>query len=210
MRLVKGLAELDLKRLAAISWVDNHGDWLANGKLSGLDVNAVVWLDLVVVLWVGEGQRKHTLLLQVRLVDTGERSGNDSKTAKMSWLQSSVFTRRALAVVPVTNDDPLDASLLVVTGNSWHSVDLTSLLVLDLVGLTVGSVDGTDKHVVRDVVEMATVLQPWTGHRDVVGGGLALSLDQDWKVGSVLAVPGLEWLENLETVGGWGDSDGDG
>jgi len=36
----------------------------------------------------------------------------------------------------------------------------------------------------------------------VVGGGLALGLDEDGEVGGILAVPGLERLEELETVGG--------
>ena len=49
-----------------------------------------------------------------------------------------------------------------------------------------------------------------TGHGDVVGGGLALGLDEDGAVDSVLAVPGLEGREDLETVGGRGDLDADG
>jgi hypothetical protein len=44
----------------------------------------------------------------------------------------------------------------------------------------------------------------------VVGGGLALGLDEDGQVGGVLAVPGIEGLEELETVGGGGDGDVDG
>lgn len=207
LRLVEGVAELDVECLAAGCWVYDHRHWLTNCNLGALQVNAVVWLDLVVVCWVAEGQRKHTLLLQVGLVDTCEGSGDDCETTKMSWLESSVLTGRALAVVPVANDNPLDASLLVVTGNSWDSVDLTSLLVLDLVGLAVGLVDGTDKHVVRNVVQVTTVLQPRTSHRDVISGSLALSLDQDWDVLCVLTVPCLEWLEDLETVGLRGDGD---
>lgn len=46
--------------------------------------------------------------------------------------------------------------------------------------------------------------------RDVVGGGLALSLDQDGKVEGVLLVPCVERLKELETVGGGGDSNVDG
>jgi hypothetical protein len=52
---------------------------------------------------------------------------------------------------------------------------------------------------------VTTVLQPGTGHGDVVGGGLTLSLDEDGQVGGVLAVPGIEGLEELETVGGGRD-----
>lgn len=43
----------------------------------------------------------------------------------------------------------------------------------------------------------------------MVGGGLALALDQDWHVGGVLSVPSLERLEDLETVRGRGNGDRD-
>jgi hypothetical protein len=82
-------------------------------------------------------------------------------------------------------------------------------VVLDLVGFLVGLVDGTNQHVVGDVVKVTTVLQPGTGHGDVVGGGLALGLDEDGHVLGVLAIPRLERSKDLETVGGRGDIDTD-
>lgn len=168
---------------------------------------AVGRLDLVVVCGVLEGKRQHTLLLQVGLVDTGKASSDDGQATEMTGLKSSVLSGGTLAVVPVTDNDPLDALLLVVTSDSRNGVPLSVGVVLDLVGLTVGLVDGTDKHVVGDVVKVTTVLQPGAGHGDVVSGGLALSLDQDRDIEGVLAIPGLEGLENLETVGGGGDGD---
>jgi hypothetical protein len=41
----------------------------------------------------------------------------------------------------------------------------------------------------------------------VVSGGLALALDEDGQVGGVLAIPSVEGLEELETVGGGRDGD---
>ena len=96
--------------------------------------------------------------------DTGKATGDDGKTAKVTGLKGGVLTRATLTVVPVTNDNPLDATGLVVTGGSGDSVVLAGEGVLDLVGLTVLSVDGTDQHVVGDVVQVATVLQPWASH----------------------------------------------
>jgi len=94
--------------------------------------------------------------------DTGERTGDDGKTTQVTWLKSSVLTGRSLTVVPVTDDNPSDALGLVVTGGCWDSVVLAGSEVLDLVGLTVVGVDGTDQHVVGDVVQVTSVLQPWT------------------------------------------------
>ena len=207
--LVEGVRELDLEVLAVLG-VDLHGDWLANGELSAEDVDLVIGGELVVVGGVGEGEGKHTLLLQVGLVDTSEGAGDDGKATKVTGLESGVLTGRTLTVVPVTDNDPADALGLVVTGNSGDGTPLTSGEVLDLVGLTVGGVDGTDQHVVGDVVKVTTVLEPGTGHGDVISGGLALGLDEDGHVGGVLAVPSVEGREDLETVRGGGDSDLDG
>lgn len=191
----------------AILGVDDHGHRLADSELSAEDVDLVIGLDLVVVGGVREGEGKHTLLLQVGLVDASEGAGDDGETAKVTGLESGVLAGRPLTVVPVTDDDPLDALGLVVTGNGGNSVVLTSGDVLDLVGLTVGLVDGTDEHVVGDVVQMTTVLEPGTGHGDVISGGLALGLDQDREILGVLAIPRREGLEDLETVRARGDLD---
>jgi hypothetical protein len=226
LALVESVRQLDVEGLAAVGWVDNHGEGLLDSELSALEVNLVVGANLVVVGGVREGKRKHTLLLQVGLVlvhvsdflrmlrddtyNSGERSGDDRNTSQMPGLESGVFTGRTLTVVPVSNDDPPDAILLVVTGDIGDSAVLAVLQVLDLVGLAVLRVDGTNKHVVGDVVQMSTVLQPRTGHGNVIGGGLTLSLDEDGQIRGILAVPGIEWLQKLQTVGGRGDGNVDG
>jgi hypothetical protein len=68
LALVEGVRELDVERLAAIGGLDNESHGLVDSELSALEVDLVVGADLVVVGRVGEGKRKHTLLLQVGLV----------------------------------------------------------------------------------------------------------------------------------------------
>lgn len=68
LALVEGVRERDVEGLAAIGGVDSKREWLADSKLSGGQINAVVGADLVVVCRLGESKRKHTLLLQVGLV----------------------------------------------------------------------------------------------------------------------------------------------
>jgi len=68
LRLVESVREGNVKGIAALCWVDSESHWLAYCKLSAENVNLVVRLDLVVVGGVGEGQRHHTLLLEVGLV----------------------------------------------------------------------------------------------------------------------------------------------
>jgi hypothetical protein len=165
---VEGVGQGNVEGGLAVGGVDAEGHGLADGKLCAEKVDLVVGLDLLVVLGVGEGEGKHTLLLKVGLVDTSERAGDDGETAKVTGLESGVLTGRALTVVPVTDDDPPDALLLVVTGSGGHGVVLASGEVVDLVGLTVLGVNGTDQHVVGDVVKVTAVLEPGAGHGDVV------------------------------------------
>lgn len=82
----------------------------------------------------------------------------------MSWFKSSMFSRTALTVVPVANNDPSNSLLLVVTSCRRNSIKVASGHIFNLVRFAVGGVDGTDQHIVGDVVEMATVLEPRSGH----------------------------------------------
>jgi hypothetical protein len=68
LTLVEGVCELDVESLATVGGVDDKSHGLANGELGALEVDLVCGADLVVVGGVGEGKRKHTLLLQVGLV----------------------------------------------------------------------------------------------------------------------------------------------
>ena len=104
--------------------------WLSNVRSSCDRTYAVIRLDLVVVGGVGEGKRKETLLLAVGLVDTGERTGDDGKTAEVAGLKSGVLAGRALAVVPVADDNPPDALLLVVAGSGGDGVSLAYFLMI--------------------------------------------------------------------------------
>ncbi|KAH3681124.1 hypothetical protein WICPIJ_007899 [Wickerhamomyces pijperi] len=191
--------------------VDSQGDVLTWGQFGQTDnVNSVVWSDLVVGSWVNEVQWQQTLLLQVGFVDTSEGLGDDGETTQESWFQGSVFSGGTFTEVFTTNDNPLDTSVSVVNGGVWNTLPFTSVQVLDVVGLVVFSVDGTNHVVVGDVFQVTSVLQPRTGHRDVIGGGLTLGLDQDWHVFGILTVPWLEWSQLLQSVGGWGNLDIDG
>jgi hypothetical protein len=68
-----------------------------------------------------------------------------------------VLSGASFAVIPVTNHNPLDSSLLVVTSGSGNGIVFTSHEVLNLVGLPIFGVDSADKHIVGNVVEMSTV-----------------------------------------------------
>lgn len=89
LRSVVGVCELDLERLTTILWVNPHGQWLSNFKLCAQQVDLemrvsvvtrlrlrlaylILWANLIIIRWVLEGKRKHALLLQVRLVNTGK------------------------------------------------------------------------------------------------------------------------------------------
>ena len=56
-----------------------------------VESDRVVGLDFVVVSLVGKSKRKHSLLLQVRFVDTSKRLGDDGGAAQKSGTTISVF-----------------------------------------------------------------------------------------------------------------------
>ncbi len=135
--------------------------------------------------------------------------------------------------------------------DSWDGAVFTSYLVDDGVGLALVR-DGTDQAVLcntrhvqpmhaltlrsipgltGDVLEVTSVLEPWTTSGDVVGGwrveeyishfinvlleavlltALANGLDQNGSLNDVLAIPWLERLKELQSVGSWGNHDLDG
>lgn len=65
--LVESVSEACLPRLSVL-WVDSERYRLTHSELSAHEVDFVIGVDLVVVCWVVESQRKHALLLQVGFV----------------------------------------------------------------------------------------------------------------------------------------------
>jgi hypothetical protein len=207
LTLVEGVVELDLISLTVLV-VETKSQGLALLEISKTnDVDLVFGLDLIVIGSVGESQRKHTLLLQVSLVNTSEGLDNDGSTVQETGFKSGVFTGRTFTVVLITNNDPTDTTSFVVTSSSGDGIVLARESVLDTVDFTVLRVDSTDQHVVGDVVQVTTVLEPRTGHGDVIGSTLTLDLDQDRDFLKVLSVPLVEGLKELKAVGVRGDSD---
>ena len=60
----------------------------------------------------------------------------------------------ALAVVLVAEDNPIDSGLLVLPRHLGHATVAAGVLVLDGVHLVVLGVDGRDKEVVGDVLQV--------------------------------------------------------
>ena len=89
---------------------------------------------------------------------------------------------------------------LIVFGRAADSLILVVETVEHLIRLTVESVDGPHEQVVGDILEVSAEPQPWSGHRDVVGGALSLSLDEQRHVGIVVTVPCRERLQALQPL----------
>jgi hypothetical protein len=89
-----------------------------------------------------------------------------------------------LSTLPADTVESLTKMCKCGAAETAHRVRLIVLLV-----------DSADEHVVRDVIQMAAVLQPRASHRDMVRGTLALGLDEYLSALDVLAVPLGERLE---------------
>jgi hypothetical protein len=104
------------------------------------------------------------MINMVATYDTGKASRNDGQASKMSRLKCSVFSGTTFAVIPVSNHHPSNALLLVVTSGSGNGIPFTSRNILHLVGFAIGGIDGADQHVVGDVVQVTTILEPRASH----------------------------------------------
>lgn len=83
------MAELDVEG-GTVLGVDTQSDGLANLELSAEEVDLVLGLDLVVVGGVGEGKRKHTLLLQVGLVLKDDVSSRSECYGSQDWRELTI------------------------------------------------------------------------------------------------------------------------
>lgn len=82
----------------------------------------------------------------------------------MSWFKGSVFSGASFTVIPISNYNPLNASFLVITCSCWDGVPFSSHGVLDLIGFSIRCINGTDEHIVRDVIEMTAIFEPRASH----------------------------------------------
>lgn len=160
----------------------------------------VARVDQVVVGLVDEGERNDTLLLEVGLVDTGEALGQDDATAEVPGLEGGVFSGAALAVVMLGDDEPFQALVLPALGELGNAAR-AAVDVVSRVGLAGGGVDGTNQSVLRDVGQVALVLEPRAGSADGVGGALALDLVENAEAGEIRVGEGRKRLEKGETRG---------
>lgn len=148
----------------------SHGQVKTRGeRLKTLNSDLVVRLYFVVIGGVSECEGEHALLLQVslckirsgqvrrwdhytgirntNLVNTSEAADNDSKTTEISGLESGVLARRALTIVVVANDNPLDPMIAVVGRDSGDASPFAGYLILDIISLTVCGIDSTNQAV---------------------------------------------------------------
>lgn len=81
----------------------------------------------------------------------------------MPNLQRSVLSRRTFTEIVIANYDPCYVLGFVFTRCRRYGSNLSSQHIRDLVLTVVLSVCGSYEEIVRDVVEMTTILQPRTG-----------------------------------------------
>lgn len=167
----------------------------------------VIRPETIIVCNLAKGQWKHPLLLEVALVYPSERLRDDSHSIKEPRLEGSVLARGTFAVVVVRHNDPPLSPSLVVLGCLGDTGILVREDITDAVDLLVFRVDRADQCVVRDVLQVSAVAEPWACRRDVISCALALHLDQDWEIDKVSTIPGTERRQPLDALGVWRDHD---
>ena len=180
--------------------VDAQGERSAGGEIGeSEDAEAVALGDEVVVGGIAEGEGEHALLLEIGFGDASEGTGDDDVAAAEADFHGGVLAARAFAVVFVADGDPADAGVLVGAGDLADGLlGLTGDLVQGGACCSREGVDAAAEEVAGDVFEVSAEPQPGAGGRNVVGGGLALGLEEQGHEGVVVAVPGVERGQALE------------
>ncbi len=57
-----------------------------------------------------------------------------------------------------------------------------------------------DEHVVRDVVQVTSVLEPGPSHADVISGTFAVHLEKEESICDVLPIPLVKRSQQLKTI----------
>src|SRR6516165_8635816 len=173
--------------------------WCYTGQSE--EAQPIVGTDAVVIRWVLEGQRQQALLFQIGFVYPRKAAGDHRRTSEQARGQCRMLAAAAFAVIAVADGHPFDSLGLVMAGDLGDWLVLLAAQHVDTPArLVVEGIDRAHEHVVAELVEMAAKAQPIPRWRDVVGGGLALGLDQHRHVKEILAVPGRPRMHDLKPL----------
>ncbi len=134
-------------------------------------------------------------------MDTGEAPGHDDPDAQIPRRHRRVLAAASFAIVLVTDDDRSDTLRPVVSGNLGDvQPRLTRQYVRPLSGFPRERIVGPKKHIVTDLVQMASVLEPRPSRGDMIRRRLAFGLDQHRQLLEIFSVPAVEGLQKLEPL----------
>ena len=111
-----------------------------------------------------------------------------------------MLTAASFTVVVFSHNDASQILLLIGFGSCGNFNIFARELVLHLVCLAIERIHGAHQQIVGDVLQMTAELQPRTSHRDVVGGALSLSLDEQRHVDKIVSIPSGKRLQTLQTL----------
>ena len=105
LRIIIGMFYLEAI-LRAVLVLEGDGKMTARCKLLETSQrDTIVLLYLIIIILVAESKRKHTLLLQIGLVDTGEALGQHAAHVQVQGHQRRVFPAGALTVVMTSQQE---------------------------------------------------------------------------------------------------------
>src|SRR5690606_36451184 len=128
-------------------------------------------------------------------VYTGKALYYNRTYTQVARFHSGVLTRATFTIVLITYYHAAYVSCFVYTLYGRYFTIFTSQLVLHCIGLHVESIDSTYQHVVGDIIEVATVFQPWACHRYMVGSTFTKGFQQKFQSVQVCTFP---WFERLQ------------
>src|SRR5579859_1560800 len=87
---------------------------------------------------------------------------------------------------------------LVIALGSGNGAVFAGEFVLYAVGITVKVIDSADEHVVGNIIQVTTELEPRASHGNMVGGTFTFSFDEQFEAAQIGAFPCRERIEQLQ------------
>src|SRR5690606_13043924 len=156
------------------------------------DIDNIIFLHFIVVFFVIESKCEHTLFLQVGFMDTSEALYDDCAYTQMSGFHSGMFSGATFAVDFITDYYAAETGSFINALNFWNLIIFSGQLVFYLIAFHIESIDGANQHIVRDIIEVTSVFQPWTSHGDMVSSTFSVGFNQQFQTCKISAFPSRE------------------
>ena len=92
----------------------------------------------------------------------------------MTGFHGGMFTGRTFPIIFITHYNRWDAILFIIPLDFWHGTIFPRELIFDSIALTIEKIHCPGKHIIGNIIQMATEPQPWSCHGNMICSAFTL------------------------------------